>query len=341
MEYQRRWENRRAGSRRGRSVSDESRKSYYGVPVIHRPHWKWMIVFYFFLGGISGAAYVISTVAHLFGGAEGRRIARAGRYVSLAALIPSPILLILDLGRPERFHHMLRIYKFRSPMSVGTWGLLGFSVFSVLSAAIQAARDGLLGRRNPVARLLLALPERLIAVGGTGPAFFLSGYTGVLLAVTAVPVWTKNALLMGPLFMASALSSATAAIALILSLARGTSHAALRRLERLDVIALLAEVALLAIAHRRLGPTLGRPLNEGRLSRIYRFGVLGTGIGTPLALASRGTLFHRPPSRWLTALGSLLTLAGGFMFRYVMVMAGRASADDPEATFEFTKADDE
>ncbi len=68
--YQRRWEPRRSG---GRSVSDESRDSYYNVPVIHKPHWKWLIVVYFFLGGISGASYVVATVAHLFGGAEARR----------------------------------------------------------------------------------------------------------------------------------------------------------------------------------------------------------------------------------------------------------------------------
>src|SRR5262245_8928437 len=103
--YQRRWETRRGG----RSVADESRASYYGLPVLHAPHWNWLIIVYFFLGGISSAAYVIASIAELFGGREGVAIKRAGRYLSLAALIPSPILLILDLGRPERFHHMLRV----------------------------------------------------------------------------------------------------------------------------------------------------------------------------------------------------------------------------------------
>src|SRR5918998_3914770 len=137
--FERNWEPRR----RARSVADESRSSYYGQPVIHKPHWKWLIIWYFFLGGISSASYVIASIAALFGGREGRQITRVGRYLSLAALLPSPILLILDLGRPERFLYMLRIVKLRSPMSVGTWGLTIFGAFSAISALRQAAQDGL------------------------------------------------------------------------------------------------------------------------------------------------------------------------------------------------------
>src|SRR5687768_12665967 len=138
-DYQRNWEPRRGG----RSVSDTLRGSYYGVPPVHKAHWKWLVIVYFFLGGISSASYVIASIAELVGGAEARRVTRVGRYLSLAALIPSPILLILDLGRPERFLYMLRIVKLRSPMSVGTWGLTIFGGFCTLSALIQAAQDGL------------------------------------------------------------------------------------------------------------------------------------------------------------------------------------------------------
>src|SRR5919205_605324 len=105
--YQRKWENRRAL----RSVSDESRDSYYNIPPIHKPHWGLMVIVYFFLGGISSASYVIASVADLFGGSEAARIKRVGRYLSFAALIPCPPLLTLDLGRPDRFHHMLRVVK--------------------------------------------------------------------------------------------------------------------------------------------------------------------------------------------------------------------------------------
>jgi formate-dependent nitrite reductase membrane component NrfD len=154
-----------------------------------------------------------------------------------------------------------------------------------------------------------------------------------------VPLWTKNHLLMGPLFLASSISNATAAIALILALARG-DHAALKRLERLDSLALLAELGLLLLFRARLGPVIGRPLDEGRLGWLHRAGVLGLGIAAPLALQAPTAFLRGHPSRPLTALASLLVLGGGFLFRYVIIMAGRASADDPQATFELTRAPD-
>src|SRR4051812_12496931 len=100
--------------------------TYYGVPPIHKPHWHWLIVSYFFLGGLSGGSYVVASIADLFGHADDRETVRVGRYLALLALLPCPLLLVLDLGRPERFLHMLRVLKLRSPMSLGTWGLLSF-----------------------------------------------------------------------------------------------------------------------------------------------------------------------------------------------------------------------
>jgi formate-dependent nitrite reductase membrane component NrfD len=328
------WQSRR----RGRSAGDQARTSYYGVPAVRKPHWKWLIICYFFLGGIAGGSYAVASIADLVGGAAGRPITRAGRYISLAALLPCPLLLVLDLGRPERFHHMLRILKLRSPMSLGVWGLLKFSGYCALSAAIQMAQDGLLGRRTAPARLLRRLPSRPIGLLGTAWAFFLTGYTGVLLAATAVPLWAKSYLLLGPLFVASAISNATAAIALVLSLTRGTSPRALECLERLERVALVTELGLLLATQANLGQRLGRPLAAGHVGRVFRAGVLGLGIAAPLALQSWAAGRGPGPSRPITALASLLVLAGGFALRYVIVLAGRQSADDPQATFELAKA---
>lgn len=341
--YQRHWETRGERRRgRGRSVADEARTSYYGIAPIHKPHWKWLVITYFYLGGIAGASYALSSIAGLAGEAAHRRLTRVGRYISLAALLPSPILLILDLGRPERFHHMLRVFKIRSPLSVGTWALTLFGGLCTLSALIQAAEDGIFGRRSIVVRLLGALPSKTIGLLGTVPAFFVAGYTGVLLAATAVPLWTKSHLLMGPLFLASSMSNATAAITLALSLvgstsAGGSSYRSLAALERVEKISLLAELGLLLSMRSHLGPVIGRPLREGRLAGVHHYGVLGLGLGLPLTLQLRSQLSGRAASRWATVLASLCVLSGGFLFRYVVVMAGRQSADDPQATFELTR----
>jgi formate-dependent nitrite reductase membrane component NrfD len=319
------------GSDGRRTAGDKARAGYYGLPPIHKPHWGWEIVAYFFLGGLSGGSYVVASLADLVGG--------AGGYLSFATLLPCPILLILDLGRPERFLHMLRVVKLRSPMSVGTWGLLAFSGFATLSALIQAAEDGLLGRAAP-GRALAALPARSVGLAGSGAGFFLGGYTGVLLAATAVPLWAKNATLMGPLFLTSALTNGGAAIALLLAATGDADERTLAPLERLELLALLAELGLLLTFERRLGPTIARPLTDGRYGLLYRGGVLGLGLGVPLALGAKRVLLGGKPSRGTTALSAILTLAGGVLLRQLMVMAGKASADDPAATFAFTRRPD-
>jgi formate-dependent nitrite reductase membrane component NrfD len=124
----------------------------------------------------------------------------------------------------------------------------------------------------------------------------------------------------------------------VLALARGTSRETLGRLERLDTVALLAELSLLLAARANLGSTLSRPLREGRLGQLYRVGVLGLGLAAPLALQGRTHLRGGQPSPAATALASLLVLAGGFLLRYVMVMAGRRSADDPHASFALARS---
>ena len=145
-------------------------------------------------------------------------MARTGYYLSLLMLLPCPGLLIKDLGRPERFLHMLRIFKVKSPMSMGTWGVVSFSLFSGVTVVIQAARDGILGRWwGP--RLLAALPQRLIALPGTASGLFLGGYTGVLLTATSVPLWSRSKVL-GWIFISSSISTGSALISLVLHLTR-------------------------------------------------------------------------------------------------------------------------
>src|SRR5437899_5717104 len=116
--------------------SEQQEPTYYDYPVLKAPLWRWEIIWYFFFGGLAAGCYVIASIASLFGSREDRAVARAGYYLSLLSLLPCPPLLIKDLGRPERFLHMLRIFKVKSPMSMGTWGLVSFSFFSGITAVI-------------------------------------------------------------------------------------------------------------------------------------------------------------------------------------------------------------
>jgi formate-dependent nitrite reductase membrane component NrfD len=304
--------------------------SYYGVPPLHKPHWKWLIVSYFYLGGVSAGSYVMATVAELFGPREDHEIVRVGRYLAALVVIPCPVLLVLDLGRPGRFLNMLRVLKLRSPMSLGSWGLLVYGTLATLSAGGQAARDGRLGARVGALR---RAPIRLIGAIGSLFGCFIGGYTGVLLGATAVPIWAKNARLLGPLFLSSALASACAAISLVLALRPGRHERSLERLHLAESVATTGEIVALAAIHVRSG-SLGAPLSEGSLARLHLTGSVGLGIAAPLVLHAVGPKLGLP-RRLVAVVAAAASLVGGFVVKYVVVMAGHASADDPAATFAF------
>src|SRR5437588_8943898 len=283
-----------------------SEPSYYDYPALKEPLWRWEIIWYFFFGALASGCYVLASIASLFGSQEDRVVARTGYYLSLLAVLPCPPLLIKDLGRPERFLHMLRMFKFKSPMSMGTWALLSFSLFSGLTAVIQAARDGILGRWWG-AKLLAALPQRLLALPGTATGLFLGGYTGVLLTATSVPLWSRSKVL-GAVFFCSAISTSSALISLVLRLA-GSPARVLRKLERLEWMALLVEMAsLLAFlrgAGRAARPLVGTaPREHGRT--FWSF-VFAGGLILPW-LFQTGSLLGRQSGKRQSGRGLLLSV---------------------------------
>jgi hypothetical protein len=180
---------------------------YYGIPLLKEPPWTWEIPLYFFVGGASGAAAVIGAIADYTG--SDRKLVEHARWIAAAGAVISPALLIADLGRPERFLAMLRVFKPQSPMSVGVWTLLGFS-----TGAAAAAFAGILrSRYGP------SMPVRILENAGQAAslAFGLpfSNYTGVLIGATAIPVWNRNAGDLPLHFAASGLGSAVGILELM------------------------------------------------------------------------------------------------------------------------------
>src|SRR5215208_4046640 len=143
--------------------SRRSDKGYYGVPPIKHAHWTWQIPVYFWIGGLGAGVHLFSTIAELMGH-EDRALIRTSRYTVLLTMVLSPVLLIWDLGRPERFYNMLRIIKLRSPMSTQSWSLFAFGNLSGLISARQAAEDGLLGDDNFLVRLVKLIPARFLSI---------------------------------------------------------------------------------------------------------------------------------------------------------------------------------
>ena len=311
---------------------EQQERSYYDYPVLKATTWRWEIIWYFFFGGLAAGCYIIATIGSLFGSREDRAVVRAGYYLSLLSVLPCPPLLIKDLGRPERFLHMLRVFKVKSPMSMGTWALMSFGILSGITAVIQAARDGILGRWWG-SRLLAALPQRLIALPATAVGFFVAGYTGVLLTATSVPLWSRSKLL-GGIFISSAMSTSTALISLVLRLTHAPASV-LHKLERLEWAALLVELtglcAFLRTSGRAARPLVGSSAGEHGPT-FWRF-MFGGGLVLPWLLQSLsllGSKEKRHSGRGVVV--SLLVLMGGYFLRRTMIEAGRTSSEDARTT---------
>ena len=303
--------------------------TYYGIPLVKKAHWKWQIVLYFFLGGMAGGSYLVSSLADLIAPKKYADLIRAGRYLSFVCILASPILLIIDLGRPQRFYNMLRVLKFRSVMSLGTWGITTFGMLCGFTTAHQMAKDGLLNWLPPIARLMKALPVKVIEPIGSLFGLFVASYTGVLLSSTAVPLWARARHILGPLFVTSGLSTALSALSLILSLGR-SSEEKLERLDRAEMVAMTTELGLIGSLLPILGP-LSKPLFRGKTGTLFTTGTIGAGLILPLLLKLVTRLTGRTSSREQMIATSSLVLVGGYILRHAWIVAGRKSADDPEA----------
>lgn len=307
-------------------------RGYYQYPVVKRPVWTWEVPAYFWLGGMAGGAYITASLAQAFGSEDVRRRGADGFYIAAAALLPCAPLLILDLGRPERFHHMLRIFKPLSPMNLGAWALTAFSPVAVARAAAQAGDDGLLPA--PIRMLARLLPKRIVEVGGSLLGLTLAGYTGVLLAATNVPVWAKSKLL-GGLFTASAMSSGSAAVTLIAS-RRRASDDTIHRLAAIESAASLGELALLSGYLAQSGKTAA-PLISERLAGPFWFGAVGMGAILPPLLHRLARPRHGKALRSLSTVAAVCSIMGSLVLRWTIFEAGKVSAQDQAASLQFSR----
>jgi formate-dependent nitrite reductase membrane component NrfD len=310
--------------------------SYYDVSPLKSPPWKWEIAGYFFLGGLSAGAYAISRMAECHGGERYRDVTRVGAWTALLSFLPCPPLLIHDLGDPKRFHHMLRIFKPSSPMSLGTWTLIGYSGMAATQVIREYLRDNNLlpEARTKLSKLTRSTLLLVHDAAGVPFALLVAGYTGVLLSCTANPLWSKNKWL-GPLFSASAISTGAAAINLFLpKTADEQAHAAL---EKIDTAAHVAEAACLAGFLKEAGPK-ARPLTHGKVRGHFYFTLIGLALSEVLKLIPfrRGTF-----RRFAGKLSSIVTLGAGFSLRWGMVYGGHEAAQDPHTARLVSKPDDQ
>jgi len=271
---------------------------YYGLPIVKPPVWTWEVPLYFFAGGAAGASSVIAIAAQLTGAPDS--LVRDARWIAAIGAAASGPLLILDLGRPDRFLNMLRVFKPQSAMSVGAWTLTIFGTAS--SGAVIAEMLGL-KRISDASAFVAALSGLVMAT-----------YTGVLLGATAIPVWAAHAKTLPIHFGASGLASATALLTL-----RGHDDQALNILA-LTAAAFEMYTGIEIESDRTVD---SEPLRRGVTGITTRIGGFFSG---PLPLALRLLGIRSKRARRAAAASALL---GSLITRVAWVEAGKASAADP------------
>lgn len=288
-----------------------SETGYYGIPLLKEPSWTWEVPLYFFVGGAAGAAAVMGAMAE-YTGAD-RRLVRDARWIAAAGSVISPALLIADLGRPERFLNMMRVFKPRSPMSVGVWTLMGFSGAAAATAFAGFMRE----RYGP------SLPLRILENAGQaaslGFGLPFSNYTGVLIGATAIPVWNENAGNLPIHFGASGVGAATGMLELM-------GHEKSRALQALGMGAAIVECWEGWRIESRDLPGLD-PLKYGPSGELVRLGGVLSGP-LPLALRTLSLFTCKRTSGRLRKWAATSSVAGSLITRIAWVNAGHVSAQD-------------
>jgi formate-dependent nitrite reductase membrane component NrfD len=287
------------------------------------PTWQWWIVAYFFFGGLSGGSYALGTLLRFSGDPRDLSAARIAFITSFIALIPCPIFLTLDLGQPIRFWHMLvdtssggLAFKPDSPMSLGSWALLVFGLFSFVSFVGASAEVGWLRAASPIARALRGGAGLVWSAIGTLFGLFICAYTGVLLAVSNQPVWSDAALALGGMFLASALAGSAALLLLLARSRRDVDADTAYRLEIADRYFVILEIVLIAIflITLAIAGTIGKVLGIWILLWL----VVGIGLLPPIAMA-RANIARR----WPPVAAPLLALLGVLALRALVIFSAQ------------------
>jgi formate-dependent nitrite reductase membrane component NrfD len=287
------------------------------------PQWEWWILGYFFFGGISGGSYALGTLLRFAGDPRDEGAARIAFITSFIALIPCPIFLTLDLGQPFRFWHMLvdtssggLAFKPDSPMSLGSWVLLFFGLFSFVSFLGAIADVGWFKATAPIARALRGGAGLVWSAIGTVLGLFICAYTGVLLAVSNQAVWSDAGWALGGMFLASALAGSAALLLLFARSRRDVDPDTAVRLEAADRYFVILETILIVVflITLAIAGTLGKVLGLW----IVLWLVVIVGLLAPVAMwrldAAR---------RWPPVAAPILALLGVLALRAIVIFSAQ------------------
>jgi formate-dependent nitrite reductase membrane component NrfD len=287
------------------------------------PQWEWWILGYFFFGGIAGGSYALGTLLRFAGDPRDESAARIAFITSFIALLPCPIFLMVDLGQPLLFWHMLvdaspgggLAFRPDSPMSLGSWALLAFGLFSFVSFLGAISEVGWFRATSAIARILRGGVGLVWTAIGTIFGLFICAYTGVLLAVSNQPVWSDAGWALGGMFLASALAGSAALLLLLARSRRDVDLDTATRLESADRYFVILETILIAVflVTLAIAGTIGKVLGVW----IVLWLVVVIGLAAPIVMSSGLA------RRWPPVAAPLLALLGVLALRALVIFSAQ------------------
>jgi hypothetical protein len=263
------------------------------------PGWHGIIAWDALLNGMATGLFMAAAVSELAAPAVFAPVAKVAYPVALVLLLVDLGLLVRDLGDPLRFHHMLRVFKPGSPMSVGTWCLTIFSLPLTAAAALSLLAE--IGMDFEWARTFAV-------VVGLLPAFGSAAYKGVLLSTNAQPGW-KDARWMGAYLSNSALLMGCAELLLLSAVMGRTQATAI--LHTAFIVLLVLNVIPLGLLFANLQPTHARLYTREQQWRVALLMAAGTLIPLGLMLFNGDLVF--------ISIAVIFLLSESWLIRFVYV----------------------
>jgi Polysulphide reductase, NrfD len=272
--------------------------AYSHAPIVTKaPPWHGWVVADLFLSSLAAGIFAVGALAILIRPGVFTPIARIGFVMVFPLMLADLVCLIVDLGDPARFHHMLRVFKPGSPMSVGVWTISLFSFIAFL--AFMGAIAGESGASM-----------RIIAAVGLIPALVVGAYKGILLSATAQPGWRRMRWLGGAFSISSAAMGVAVIMAIAFALGSDATFDAL-----FDLLAVALLLNLFVMGRLVAGLTdIETTQVRGRAVLAYR---LLQYIGNLLPLLLVNPWASNSVGTWLAA---AVVLLAAFGFRYFLVM---------------------
>jgi Ni/Fe-hydrogenase subunit HybB-like protein len=259
------------------------------------PYWHGLVTLDILFNNLSTGLFLAAALGELAAPATFHALARAAYPMALLFLICDLICLVLDLGDPRRFHHMLRVWKPSSPMSLGTWCLTAYAVALTLLTLMSFVPGG----------TGFEWVRRLTIVAGLVLALAAAAYKGVLFSTSAQPGW-RDARWLGNYLINSAMVLGAAELLLLATLTGAPKAVAMLRPALM--LLLLLNLAALGLLLSDVRTTLSRVHAPPVLAGIGALVVLA-GLLAPLGLLTLGAPAQAVGAVVLILLGAVVIRA--------------------------------